>query len=78
MMGAITNLNLISSNANLHDLSKSKFASFSNSVHNGLDIFEKCFMNLLYKPAYPRKLLIPLTVVGGMRVFRLGLLPIQQ
>ena len=47
MMGAITNLDLISSNANLHDSSKSKFAFFSSSLHNGLEIFEKSFMNLL-------------------------------
>ena len=38
-------------------------------MRNGLEIFEKSFMNLLQKPAYPRKLLIPLTVVGSMRVF---------
>ena len=69
MMGAVTNLDLISSNADLHDLSKSKFSSFSNILHNGLEIFEKSFMNLLYKPACQRKLLIPLTVAVGMRVF---------
>ena len=42
-----TNLDLISSNASWHDTSKSNFASFSNSLHNGLEIFEKSFMNLL-------------------------------
>ena len=47
MMGAITNLDLISSNAALHNSSKSNFAYFSNSLHNGLEIFEKSFMNLL-------------------------------
>ena len=47
MMGAVTNLELISPNAALHDSSKSDFASFSNSQHNGLEIFEKSFMNLL-------------------------------
>ena len=47
MVGAITNLDLISSNADLHYSSKSKFAYFSNSLHNGLEIFEKSFMSLL-------------------------------
>ena len=47
MMGAVTNLNLISSNAYLHDSSKSKFAYFSNNLHNGLEIFEKSLINLL-------------------------------
>ena len=47
MMEAVTNQDLISSNADLHDSSKSKFASFFNSLHNGLEIFEKPFMNLL-------------------------------
>ena len=47
MMGAITNLDLISSNADKHDLSKSNFASFSNTLYNGHEIFEKSFMNLL-------------------------------
>ena len=47
MMGAVTNMDLISSNAALHNSSKSKFASFSSSLHNGLEIFEKSFMNLL-------------------------------
>ena len=47
MMGVVTNLNLIFSYADLHDSSKSKFASFSNSLRNGLDIFENSFMNLL-------------------------------
>ena len=47
MMGAVTNLDLISSNAELHDSSKLKFASFSSSLHNGLEIFKKSFMNLL-------------------------------
>ena len=47
MIGAVTNLDLISSNADMHDSSKSNFASFSSSLHNGLEIFEKSFMNLL-------------------------------
>ena len=47
MMGAVTNLDLISSIAYIHDSSKSKFAFFSNSLHNGLEIFEMSFMNLL-------------------------------
>ena len=46
MMGAITNLDLISSNADLHS-SKLKFSSFFSSLDNGLEIFEKSFMNLL-------------------------------
>ena len=40
MMGAITNLDLISSNADLNDSSKSNFASFSKNLHNGPEIFE--------------------------------------
>ena len=47
MTRAITNLDLISSNAYLHNSSKSNFASFSNSLHNDLEIFEKSFINLL-------------------------------
>ena len=47
MMGAVTNLDLISLNAALHDSSKSNFASFSNNLHYGLNIFEKSIMNLL-------------------------------
>ena len=47
MMGDVTNLDLISSDADLYDSSKSKFSYFSNSLHNGLMIFEKIFMNLL-------------------------------
>ena len=47
MMGAVTNLDLISSNADLHDSSKSNFASFFNNMHNGLEIFEKSLINLL-------------------------------
>ena len=47
MMGAVTKLDLIFSNADLHDSSKLNFASFSSSLHNGLEIFEKSFMNLL-------------------------------
>ena len=72
MMGAVTNLDLISSNANLHDSIKSNFASFSSNLHNGLEIFEKSFMNLLQKPTCTRKLLIPLIVVGGKRVFMIA------
>ena len=47
MMGVVTNLDFISSNAALHNSSKSKFAYFSSNLHNGLEIFEKSFMNLL-------------------------------
>ena len=47
MIGALTNLDLISSNVALHDSSKSNCASFSNNQHNGLEIFEKSLMNLL-------------------------------
>ena len=47
MMGVVTNLDLISSHAALHDSLKSKFASFFNNLHNGLEIFEKSLMNLL-------------------------------
>ena len=47
MMGDVTNPDLISSNADLHDSSKSKFVSFSSYLHNGLEIFEKSFMDLL-------------------------------
>ena len=46
-MEVVTNLDLISSNADLYDSSKSKFASFFSSLHNGLEIFEKSFMNFL-------------------------------
>ena len=42
-MGADTNLDLISSNADLHDSSKSNFAYFSSSLHNGMEIIEKIF-----------------------------------
>ena len=68
-MGAVTNLDLISSNADFHDSSKSNFTYFSSSLRNGLETFEKSLLNLLYKPACVRKLLIPFIVVGGMRVF---------
>ena len=47
MMGAVTNLDLISSNAALHNSSKSIFSSFSSNLQNGLKMFEKSFMNLL-------------------------------
>ena len=47
MMGAVTNLDLISSNADLHDSPKSNFASFSSSLYNGLEIFEKSLINLM-------------------------------
>ena len=47
MMGAVINLDLISSNATLLNSSNSNFTSFSNNMHNGLEIFEKSFMNLL-------------------------------
>ena len=46
-MRVVTNLDLISSNADLHDSSKLNFATFSNSLHNGVAIFEKSFMDLL-------------------------------
>ena len=38
-MGADTNLGLISSNADMHDSSKSNFSSFSSNLHNGLEFF---------------------------------------
>ena len=47
MMGVVTKLDLISSTADMHDSSKLNFASFSSSLHNGLKIFEKSFLNLL-------------------------------
>ena len=47
MMGVVTNPDLIFSNADLHDSSKSNFTSFSNNLHNGLEIFEKSLINLL-------------------------------
>ena len=47
MMGVVTNLDLISSNADLHDSSKSNSASFSNNLHNGLEIFVKSLINIL-------------------------------
>ena len=47
MMGAVTNLDLISSNIDMHDSLKLNFASFSRSLHNSQEIFEKSFMNLL-------------------------------
>ena len=47
MMGAVTNMDLISSNAALHDSSKSNFAFFSSNLHDGLEIFEKSLINLL-------------------------------
>ena len=46
-MGDVTNLDLISLNADLHDSLKSNFAYFSTSQHNGLEIFEKSLINLL-------------------------------
>ena len=45
--GAITNMDLISLNADLHAPSNSKIASFSSSLHNGFELFEKSLMNLL-------------------------------
>ena len=47
MIGAVTKLYLISSNVDLHDSSKLNFAFFFSKLHNGLEIFEKSFMNLL-------------------------------
>ena len=47
MMGVVTNRDLISSNADLQDSSKSNFASFSSSLHSGLENFEKSLMNLM-------------------------------
>ena len=72
MMGVVTKLDLISSNADLHDSSKLNFASFFNSLHNGLEIFEKFLMNLLQKTSMSKAALIPLTVVGGKRVFMIA------
>ena len=40
-------MDLISSNADLHDSSKSNSASFSNNLHNGLEIFEQSLINLI-------------------------------
>ena len=37
MMGAVNNFDLISLNAYFHDSSKSNYASFSSSLHNGLE-----------------------------------------
>ena len=45
-MGVVTNMDLISSNTTLHASSKSNRASFSSNLHNGLEIFEKSFMNI--------------------------------
>ena len=47
MIGASTNLDLISSNEYWQDSSKLNLASFSNDLHNGLAIFEKSLINLL-------------------------------
>ena len=47
MMGVVTNLDFISSNTNLQESSNSNLASFSSRLHNGLEIFEKSFINLL-------------------------------
>ena len=46
-MGAVVNLDLISSNEAFQDSSKSNIASFSNNLHNGLEVFEKSLINLL-------------------------------
>ena len=43
MVGAVTNMDLISSNVDLHDSSKLNFAYFSSSLHNGLEIFLEVF-----------------------------------
>ena len=69
MLGAMTNMDFIFSNAELHASSNSNLASFSNSLHDGLEIFEKSWMNLLLNLACPRKLLITFTIVGGIKVF---------
>ena len=47
MMGAVTNLDLISLNADLHDSSKLNFEYFSSSVQNGQETFEKSLINIL-------------------------------
>ena len=47
MMGAETIMDFISSNVNMDDSSNSNLASFSSSLHNGLEIFEKSFIKLL-------------------------------
>ena len=47
MMGAKTNLDFISLNADKQDSSNSNLVSFSSSLHNGLENFEKSLINLL-------------------------------
>ena len=47
MIETITNLNFISLNADKQELSNSNLVSFSNSLHSGLEIFEKSLINLL-------------------------------
>src|ERR1044072_8420092 len=46
-------------------LSNKKDLSLLSKLLKGLAIFEKSLMNLRYKPACPRKLQMPLTLVGG-------------
>ena len=60
MMGAITNMDLTSSNAALHDSSKSNFPYFSNSFHNGLEIFEKYFYESFVKSSISQETSYPL------------------
>ena len=45
-MRAITKLDFISSNADLHESLNSNLASFSSSLHNGLEILKKSFINI--------------------------------
>ena len=40
-------MNFISLNADKQELSNSNLVSFSSSLHNGLEIFEKYLKNLL-------------------------------
>ena len=47
MIGDITNLDFISLNADNQELSNLNLVSFSSSLHNDLEIFEKSLINLL-------------------------------
>jgi hypothetical protein len=65
MMGALTNTLFKVRNAARHFSSKSKATSFGRRCVKGLVIFEKSLINLLWNPAWPRKVLKDLTSVGG-------------
>ena len=47
MMGAITNKDFISLNADKQESSNSNLESFYSSLYNGLEIFDKSLINLL-------------------------------